>query len=77
MKIDEINYLIPGRSLDKGLKRVYNDKEVLEMADIVAKNMFIDLYVVHGVDEPKFVPLIGALGKKLPKRRPNKLIGGN
>ena len=63
MKIDEIYYLILGKSLDEGLKRVYNDKEVLEMTDIVAKNRFIYLYVVHGVDEPKFVPLISASGQ--------------
>ena len=62
MKIDEIYYLIPSKSLDEGLRRVYNDKDVLEMTDIVAANMFIDLYVVHEVDEPKFVPLIGASG---------------
>ena len=69
MKIDEIYYLIPGKSLDEGLRRVYNDKKVLEMTNIVATNRFIDLYVVHEVDEPKFVPLIGASGKESPKKK--------
>ena len=60
VKIDEIYYLIPGKSLDEGLRRVYNDKEVLEMIDIVVANRFIDLYVLHGVDEPEIVPMIDA-----------------
>ena len=29
MKIEEVYYLIPGKSLDEGLMRVYDDKEVL------------------------------------------------
>ncbi|KAL2897220.1 Myosin-5 [Bienertia sinuspersici] len=32
---------------DKGLRIVYTDKEVLEMADIAVKNRAIDLYLVH------------------------------
>ena len=60
MKIDEIYYLIPGKSLDEGLRRVYNAKEVLEMIDIVVANRFINLYVLHGVDEPEIVPMIYA-----------------
>ena len=39
------------------------------MADIVVANRVIDLYVVHGVDEPKFVPLIDALGHETPKKK--------
>ncbi|KAL2936938.1 Xaa-Pro aminopeptidase 1 [Bienertia sinuspersici] len=34
-EIEEIYYLIPYSNMDEGLRRVYNDKEVLEMADIV------------------------------------------
>ncbi|KAK9732443.1 hypothetical protein RND81_04G000600 [Saponaria officinalis] len=51
-KINRIYYLLPGKSLEEGLRKVYNDKEVLEMIDIVAKNKVIDLYVEHGVDQP-------------------------
>ena len=69
MKIDEIYYLILGKILDEGLKRVYDDKEVLEMVDIVVANRFIDLYVVHGVDKEKFVPLISASGQETPKKK--------
>ena len=50
MKIDEIYYLIPCKSLDEELRRVYNDKEVLELTNIVVANRFIDFYVLHGVD---------------------------
>ena len=35
MKIEEVYYLIPCKSLDKGLRRVYDDKEVLQMSEIV------------------------------------------
>ncbi|KAL2898823.1 Potassium-transporting ATPase KdpC subunit [Bienertia sinuspersici] len=45
--IEEIYYLIPHSNMDEGLRRVYNDKEVLGMADIVMKNREIVLYVVH------------------------------
>ncbi|KAL2894817.1 Antiviral helicase SKI2 [Bienertia sinuspersici] len=53
--IEEIYYLIPGLNLDNGLRKVYTDKEVLEMAAIVNKNRAIDLYVVHGVDKAEVV----------------------
>ncbi|KAL2933539.1 GTPase-activating protein BEM3 [Bienertia sinuspersici] len=52
---EEIYYLIPGLNLDNGLRKVYTDKEVLEMAAIVNKNRAIDLYVVHGVDKAEVV----------------------
>ena len=58
MKIKEIYYLIQGKSLDDGLRRVYADKEVLQMVEIVLAYGCIDLYVLHGVDEPKVVPMI-------------------
>ena len=60
MKIEEVYYLIPGKSLYEGLRRVYNNKEVLQMSEIVLGNRPIDLYVLHGVDEPKIVPMIEA-----------------
>ena len=70
MKFEEIYYLILGKSLDEELRKVYNDKEVLEMTNIVAANRFINLYMVHRVDEPKFVPPpIGASGQETPKNK--------
>ena len=59
MKIEEIFYLILGKSLDEGLNRVYDDKKVLRMSEIVLGNKCIDLYVLYGV-EPKIVPMIDA-----------------
>ena len=44
MKIEEVYYLIPGKSLEKGLRRVYDDKEVLQMSEIVFGNRCIDLF---------------------------------
>ena len=61
MKIEEIYYLnILGKSLDEGLMRAYDDKEVLQMSEIVLGNRCIDSYVLHGVNEPKIAPMIDA-----------------
>ncbi|KAL2904729.1 Halomucin [Bienertia sinuspersici] len=46
--VHEILYLTPHCSMDDGLKRVYNDKEVLEMGAIVVENRSIDLFTIHG-----------------------------
>ena len=43
-----------------GLRRVYNDKEVLQMSEIVLGNRCIHLYVLHEVDENKILPMIEA-----------------
>ena len=58
MKIKEIYYLILVKSLENGLRRVYADKEVLHMDEIVLAYGCINLYVLHGVDEPNVVPMI-------------------
>ena len=60
MKIEEVYYLILDKSLDEGLRRVYDDKGLLQMSEIVLGSRCIDLYVLHGVDEPKIVPMIEA-----------------
>ena len=64
MKIKEIYYLIPGKSLEDRLRRVYVDKEVLHMVEIVLAYECIDLYVLHGVDEPNVVPMIYTLAQE-------------
>ena len=58
MKIKEIYYLILGNNIEDGLRTVYADKEVLHMVEIVLAYGCIDLYVLHGVDEPNVVPMI-------------------
>ncbi|KAL2905507.1 Leucine-zipper-like transcriptional regulator 1 [Bienertia sinuspersici] len=76
-EIEEIYYLIPHSNMDEGLRRVYNDKEVLEMADIVTKNREIVLYVVHakqlamvfdgvGVGSGTNKQVVGQMRKKQP-----------
>ncbi|KAL2938258.1 hypothetical protein RDABS01_021707 [Bienertia sinuspersici] len=55
-KIDQIYYLIPKSNLDEGLHRVYSDKEVLEMGEIVKINRVIELYVQHGIDVQEIIP---------------------
>ncbi|KAL2930621.1 Antiviral helicase SKI2 [Bienertia sinuspersici] len=57
--VHEILYLTPHCSMDDGLKRIYNDKEVLEMGAIVVENRSIDLFTIHGKDpqnQPKNQP---------------------
>ncbi|KNA09920.1 hypothetical protein SOVF_149160 [Spinacia oleracea] len=51
-KVEEIYYLLPNKGLKDGLMRVYTDKEVLEMAEVVLKYRSIELFVLHGVDQP-------------------------
>ena len=58
MKIEEIYYLISGESLEEGLKRVYADKEMLQITEIAFENGYIGLYVLHGVDERNIMPMI-------------------
>ncbi|CAH9118432.1 unnamed protein product [Cuscuta epithymum] len=59
--IDEIFYLVPGLSLDKGLRKVYNDQEVqqmTEMTEILLKVGPLDLYVLHGLDQAELLLML-------------------
>ena len=69
MKIEEIYYLIPGKSLEEGLRRVYAGKEVLQMAKIVLAYGCIDLYVLHGVDEPNVVLIINTTAQEAQQNK--------
>ncbi|XP_056690438.1 uncharacterized protein [Spinacia oleracea] len=50
--IDGLFYLIPGLSLANGLRKVYEDVEVLKMAELVLKYRCVELYVYHGTELP-------------------------
>ncbi|KAL2942370.1 Respiration factor 2 [Bienertia sinuspersici] len=52
-EIDKLYYLEPHKTLDDGLVGVYNDTEVLQMANILLKCRTLDLYVMHGVNVPE------------------------
>ncbi|KMT17588.1 hypothetical protein BVRB_2g036860 [Beta vulgaris subsp. vulgaris] len=41
-KICEVHYLLPGLSLEEGLRRVYDDNEVREMTTVLVKKGFVD-----------------------------------
>lgn len=73
-KIEMIYYLKPGCSLDDGLKRVYDDAEVRTMTEIVEKSRSIDLFVLHGVDEPDVVNDVLLPLPQPTQDRPQKLI---
>lgn len=55
IEIHEIYYLLPNSTFEEGSKRVYHDKEVLEMAKIAKVNRGIDLYVVHAKNTQKML----------------------
>ncbi|KAL2904977.1 hypothetical protein RDABS01_003687 [Bienertia sinuspersici] len=63
-KIDSVHHLLPKRSLDKGLRRVYNGAEMLEMTKIANENRSIDLYA----DVPDFC-WMGPLQKNTPAQK--------
>ncbi|KAL2925707.1 AT-hook motif nuclear-localized protein 27 [Bienertia sinuspersici] len=46
--IEGLYYLIPGLSLDEGLRKVYDDDEVRKMGELVVETRCIQLYVIHG-----------------------------
>ncbi|KAL2900866.1 Midasin [Bienertia sinuspersici] len=60
-KIESIQYLLPRMSFESGLRNVYSDSEVREMVDIAYENRLLDLYVVHGVDEPEVLNDLGPI----------------
>ncbi|KAL2943716.1 UDP-N-acetylglucosamine--N-acetylmuramyl-(pentapeptide) pyrophosphoryl-undecaprenol N-acetylglucosamine transferase [Bienertia sinuspersici] len=78
-KIQTIYYLMPGMSLAEGLRRVYSDLEVRQMGKILLKYRCIDLYVLHGVDEPELLdepqqlnPSVEPTTNVTEKTKPNK-----
>ncbi|KNA06637.1 hypothetical protein SOVF_179230 [Spinacia oleracea] len=72
-KIEQVFYLVPGKNMNNGLRRVYSDTEVLEMTAFAKKNRCIDLYVLHGVDTPVVLPIDPAeLQAALEKVHPPK-----
>ncbi|KAL2926865.1 putative NADPH dehydrogenase C5H10.04 [Bienertia sinuspersici] len=77
--IETIYYLIPGESLDVGLRKVYDDDEVREMGKVALKYRSVELYVQHSVDVAVMVddlagPSVCSLKNKVSKPSPNKVI---
>ncbi|CAH9113065.1 unnamed protein product [Cuscuta epithymum] len=71
--IEEIYYLVPGLPLDNGLRRVYNDREVLQMSEIVLKARSLELYVVHGLDQEERVAMSPSIqNKEASRESPNQ-----
>ncbi|KAL2903319.1 Gag-Pol polyprotein [Bienertia sinuspersici] len=87
-KIDSIQYHIPGQPFESGLRNVYSDTEVREMVALALECRVLNLYVVHGVDEPELVaeetishtatqniplPKCNPRKKLIPKRAPKEV----
>uniref|UniRef100_A0A803L2T9 PB1-like domain-containing protein n=1 Tax=Chenopodium quinoa TaxID=63459 RepID=A0A803L2T9_CHEQI len=53
INIVALYYLVPGKSLADGLRKIAGDAEVLEMGEIVMKHRSIDVYVLHSDKEPQ------------------------
>ncbi|XP_056698605.1 extensin-like [Spinacia oleracea] len=47
-------------TLENGLRRVYTDKEVREMTTVAKMISCLEVYVLHGVDEPDLIPITSA-----------------
>ncbi|KAL2924672.1 Antiviral helicase SKI2 [Bienertia sinuspersici] len=78
-EIEQVMYLVPGLLFEDGLRTVFDDKEVREMAEVASKQRGVDLYVVHvgdevfgkGISQPSHTP---SNVSPLPKvNRPKKL----
>ena len=54
-EINNIQYCIPNMELENGLRNVYSDSEVREMVRLAWEHKVLNLYVVHGVDDPEFL----------------------
>ncbi|CAH9089295.1 unnamed protein product [Cuscuta europaea] len=61
--IDDIYYLIPGQSLQNGLRRVKLDDEVRKMYKVAMKYKIIDCYIRHGLSSPELVLLLEGGGE--------------
>ncbi|KAL2905434.1 Glycogen synthase [Bienertia sinuspersici] len=87
-KIDSIQYHIPGQAFELGLRNVYSDTKVREMVALALECRVLNVYVVHGVDEPEFVaeqtishtatqniplPKCNPRKKLIPKRAPKEV----
>ena len=48
-------YCLFGLSLEHGLVRVYTDKEVMDFCKVGLDNGMVEVYMVHGVDEPEVI----------------------
>ncbi|XP_056695664.1 uncharacterized protein [Spinacia oleracea] len=63
--IEGLCYLIPGQPLGNGLRKVYDDAQVLEMTELALKMRCIEVYVNHGVALPE-------MHKKVEKLQPRR-----
>ncbi|KMS94659.1 hypothetical protein BVRB_016540, partial [Beta vulgaris subsp. vulgaris] len=50
-------YQVPGLDMQQGLRKVVDDKDVREMAEITIKNRAVHLYVLHQESDPNLGPL--------------------
>ncbi|KAL2904204.1 Phosphoenolpyruvate carboxylase [Bienertia sinuspersici] len=80
-KIVGLFYLIPGLSLEGGLREVVCDPEVLELSALALEHRSIDIYVCHDkklpsvvvTNAPVFQNLFTPLATKKPKSPPKKM----
>ncbi|KAL2906635.1 AdoMet-dependent rRNA methyltransferase spb1 [Bienertia sinuspersici] len=77
--VECIYYLLPNMTLERGLRKVFTDDEVREMAEIASKDRCMDLYVYHGGQSPESLisPTQSSRPPKLtPKKAPSvKVVG--
>ncbi|KNA20335.1 hypothetical protein SOVF_052970 [Spinacia oleracea] len=66
--IEGLCYLIPGQPMANGLRKVYDDAQVLELTELALKSRCIEVYVNHGFELPDMHTKIQKLQ---PKRAPH------
>ncbi|KAL2939828.1 Transposase for insertion sequence element IS1081 [Bienertia sinuspersici] len=49
-------YLVPGMSLENGLRKIIGDEEVLQMGEIAVKYRAVEVYLLHSEVEPNLSP---------------------
>ncbi|KAL2934406.1 Nucleoprotein TPR [Bienertia sinuspersici] len=56
VSVDTMYYLVPGLSLENGLRKIVGDEEVLQMVEIANKYRAVEVYLVHCDVEPMLSP---------------------
>ncbi|KAL2938836.1 Filamin A-interacting protein 1-like, partial [Bienertia sinuspersici] len=73
-------YLVPGMSLENGLRKIIGDEEVLQMGEIAVKYRAVEAYLLHSEVEPNLSPCeqpiqINRRKKLTPKKGPHTKLG--
>ncbi|KAL2923150.1 Ribosome maturation factor RimP, partial [Bienertia sinuspersici] len=66
-------YLVPGMSLENGLRKIIGDEEVLQMGEIAVKYRAVEVYLLHSEVEPNLSPCEQPIQKNIVENPPSKV----